>query len=332
MSRDEAPWTPHALHAADRTWAETNCYVDVWIELLHARGLCVEAMLGFTLAVDFEGDQWTFFKPRSADLERLYGLRVEELTVWRDLESHLVRHTEAGRVVLVEVDAFYLPDTEGRDHAVSHAKTTIGVDVIDSSQQTLGYFHNRIRGVLSGADYRGALRIDPAPAASDLDPYCEIVKFGDAPALDEKQQYEEALDLLQTHFDRRPRANPMTRYAEEIDADLEALVGGREDLFDRYAFASIRQAGAAFSLASAHLDWLGRGVAGSDEAEFASWREAAESFEMLSSLSSRLILLMARMAHSGRKRDLSAQLDEMARGWNRGMVAVGRAIGRTGTS
>ena len=29
----------HAIHGEDRIWAETNCYVDLWIELLHALGL-----------------------------------------------------------------------------------------------------------------------------------------------------------------------------------------------------------------------------------------------------------------------------------------------------
>ncbi|MBE7204408.1 MAG: DUF1839 family protein, partial [Parafilimonas terrae] len=70
------PYVPHALHDAGRDWPETNCYVDLWIELLHGRGLVPEAMLGFTLRQDFEGDQFTFFKPPTGDIERLYGLEV----------------------------------------------------------------------------------------------------------------------------------------------------------------------------------------------------------------------------------------------------------------
>ena len=31
-------WVPHRLHGPDRMWPETNCYVDLWIELLHALG------------------------------------------------------------------------------------------------------------------------------------------------------------------------------------------------------------------------------------------------------------------------------------------------------
>ena len=56
------------IHRADRDWAETNCYVDIWIELLHAWGFEPIAALPFTFGIDFEGDQWTFYKPPLADL------------------------------------------------------------------------------------------------------------------------------------------------------------------------------------------------------------------------------------------------------------------------
>ncbi len=35
---DPQAYTPHALHAAERMWPETNCYVDLWIEVLSAFG------------------------------------------------------------------------------------------------------------------------------------------------------------------------------------------------------------------------------------------------------------------------------------------------------
>jgi Domain of unknown function (DUF1839) len=60
----------HALHDESRDWPETNCYVDLWIELFAARGFAPEAALGFTLT-DFEGDQFTFFKFPLQDLEAL---------------------------------------------------------------------------------------------------------------------------------------------------------------------------------------------------------------------------------------------------------------------
>ena len=50
-------------------WPEKNCYADLWIGFLHTLGLEPLAMLPFTVAVDFEGDQWTFFKPPQGSCE-----------------------------------------------------------------------------------------------------------------------------------------------------------------------------------------------------------------------------------------------------------------------
>ena len=78
---DPGNYQRHVIHAQERQWAETNCYVDVWIELLHAWGFEPIAALPFTLAIDFEGDQWTFFKFPHADLYSLFGLDVQELQI-----------------------------------------------------------------------------------------------------------------------------------------------------------------------------------------------------------------------------------------------------------
>src|SRR5258706_11806662 len=100
----------HAIHGEERTWAETNCYTDLLIEMLHGMGHDPAAMLPFTLAVDFEGDQWTFFKPPANDILDLYGLDIQELAIWKPLAEHVVEQVAAGRPVLVELDSFYLPD------------------------------------------------------------------------------------------------------------------------------------------------------------------------------------------------------------------------------
>ena len=39
---------PHPLHGLERNWPETNCYVDLWIEVLHADGREPTAALAFT--------------------------------------------------------------------------------------------------------------------------------------------------------------------------------------------------------------------------------------------------------------------------------------------
>ena len=82
LTLDPTSYQRHRLHTQERNWAETNCYVDLWIELLHAWGFEPLAAMPFTLAIDFEGDQWTFFKFPLADLWELDGLDVQELAIW----------------------------------------------------------------------------------------------------------------------------------------------------------------------------------------------------------------------------------------------------------
>ena len=38
LGLDPASYRSHALHDSGRTYVETNCYTDILIELLHARG------------------------------------------------------------------------------------------------------------------------------------------------------------------------------------------------------------------------------------------------------------------------------------------------------
>jgi len=132
----------HSLHGQDAVWVEKNCYGDVWIELLHALKLEPLAVLPFTLAVDFEGDQWTFFKPSQEELRDLYGIDVQELTVWRPLIEHAIEHLSTGKLISTEADAFWLPDTVGTDYRLKHSKTTILLANLDVDARQLGYFHN----------------------------------------------------------------------------------------------------------------------------------------------------------------------------------------------
>ena len=94
-----AGYLPHALHGAAALWQEKNCYVDLWIELLCALRLDPHALWPCTVALDFEGDQWTFFKPPHGELRALYGIDVQELTIWRPLSEHAIEHLSAGRML-----------------------------------------------------------------------------------------------------------------------------------------------------------------------------------------------------------------------------------------
>src|SRR5262245_9076583 len=89
----------HELHREPRAWLETNCYVDLWIELLSALGLEPRAMLSPALRVDFEGDQWTLFKPGADDLRFLYGIEIAELQLWDQGARQLIEQLSRGRIV-----------------------------------------------------------------------------------------------------------------------------------------------------------------------------------------------------------------------------------------
>ena len=58
-----ATYEPHPLHAAERNWTETNCYVG-HVDRGPARpgSRSGGRRRPFTLSTDFEGDQWTLFK------------------------------------------------------------------------------------------------------------------------------------------------------------------------------------------------------------------------------------------------------------------------------
>ena len=122
---------------------------------LAALGHDPHAMLGFTVIQDYEGDQASFFKVEAADLERLYGLRLAELSIFDRLEAHVVEQAKRGRIVVVEVDGHWLPDTQGVSYRLTHPKTTIGVAAIDTDAREIVYFHNSGLYRLSGEDYDG---------------------------------------------------------------------------------------------------------------------------------------------------------------------------------
>lgn len=308
-----ATYQRHALHAEGRVWVEKNCYVDLWIELLHALRMKPEACLGFTLAVDFEGDQWTFFKPSHAELWKLYGVDVQELTVWRPLIDHAVEHLAAGKWVSTEADAYWMPDTAGTDYRSQHTKTTIVLNDIDVEAQRLGYFHNAGYFELQGEDFVKTFRLDaPKDDPAFMPFFAELVRIDRAAGRDEAVLRAMARGLLAEHLARRPASNPVERFARRFDADLPQLQSAGLPTYHRWAFAGIRQLGAAFELAAAHLAWL-------DDKAFA---EAITAFHMIASGNKALILKAARAVNSGRALDARPILEEMSRAWDAGFDAL----------
>jgi hypothetical protein len=228
--------------------------VDLWIELLNALGYQPEAALGFTVTQDFEGDQFTFFKFPPEDLAKLYGLRVQELAIFDRVETHSLEQLQRGRLVLVEVDSFYLPDTRGTSYQNTHGKTTIAINHLDTEQRHLHYFHNAGYFKLEGADYDGIFRAEVSDAAAALFPYVEFVKR--APAESREISLDAALQLLRHHLAVRPKHNPLRAFQQAFPAHAEQLAQRPMEFFHLYAFNTLRQIGANFELLSSHLNWL----------------------------------------------------------------------------
>jgi hypothetical protein len=257
---DPATYVPHPLHRAERLWPESNCYVDLWIEVLHNAGAEPLAAAPFVFGADLEGDQWTFFKFPLADLEALFGITVFELNIYRPLIAHLGEQLSLARTAIVEVDGFFLPDTAGTSYHAEHVKTSIAVQAIDPVRRRLGYFHNAGYYELTGDDFAGVFRLEGHLTDPEyLPPYVEVAKLVQGPAPSRDVLVKRSLSLLRAHLHRRPTTNPFRRYAARFSDDVTALTGRPLDCFHKYAFATLRQCGAAFELGGAYLRWLQEG-------------------------------------------------------------------------
>jgi hypothetical protein len=278
LKLDPAAWKPQALHSGERVWLETNCYIDVWAELLPALGHPAEAALAFTVRQDFEGDHFTFFKFPLEDLEALFGLAVQELAIYDSLEGHTLEQLGRGRPVLIEVDSHWLPDA-GPSYRKTHGKTTVAAIAIDPAARRFGYFHNTGYHVLSGEDYDGLFR---QPATTDaLFPYVEFVK-PDGNTLEGAALVEGSLKLLRRHLAHRPSSNPVSAWRSAMPEHLKRLAARDMEFFHLYAFNLPRQLGANFEMLGTYLDWLGaNGQTGLDESAAAARRiaEAAKAVQ-----------------------------------------------------
>ncbi len=245
----------HALHAPTRSYSESNCYSDVIIELLHARGLEPLAMFGHIVRMDFEGDQWTFFKPPPEDLERLFGVDIHEMQPYRPLPTQIAEQLSRDRTLIVELDSWYLPDTAATSYRADHVKSSVAADAIDPAAEVLHYFHGPALWQLSGEDYRGALRLDELDPEV-LPPYTELVRFDAGAPLAGDPLRAAARELLAGHLRRRPATNPFAVFGERLVAELPELLAGDLNTFHAYAFATVRMAGSAFEIMGDHARWL----------------------------------------------------------------------------
>jgi hypothetical protein len=310
----------HTLHDEDRLWVEKNCYVDVFIEMLHALRLEPLAAMGFCAAIDFEGDNFTFFKPQHDELRDLFGVDVQEMNVWRPLLDHAREHLAAGKFISTEADSFWLPDTAGTDYRRNHVKTTIILADLDPEARRLGYFHNAGYYELGGEDFERTFRVGAAPDPLFLPLFAELVRIDRLIRRPAGELARRALSNLARHLDRRPAENPIRRFGVRFASDLPQLQEIGLQHYHAWAFATTRQLGAAMELLSAHLRWLGTvgGVGALEEpaAELFAVSETAKAF----------ILKAARAVNSKKPLDVTATFDGMAQAWERGLAMMAQRV------
>jgi hypothetical protein len=313
LSLTAATFVPHPVHAGERNWSETNCYVDVWFEVLHALGVEPLAGSAFTLSCDFEGDQWTFFKFPPEDLRSLFGIDVAEMNVWRPVVDHVEEQLSFGRLCTVEGDAWFLPDTRGVSYRSDHVKTTIVPASLDRSTRSLGYFHNSGYYELDGDDFDGLFRAGDHEDPAALPPYVERIRL-DRIRRHDPDLIGRVVALTAEHLGRRPMDNPIVRMGDRLRADLPWLVSQDLEEFHRYAFGLCRQCGASTELAADFLEWLG-------ERDGPGVADAVTGFRQVAEGAKRLQFALARVVR-GRSVDFDATLADMAAHWDTAMQAL----------
>ncbi|HLP70396.1 MAG TPA: DUF1839 family protein [Rhizobium sp.] len=312
---DPTGYKPHALHASERMWPETNCYVDLWIEVLASLGLTPEAMLGFTLTQDFEGDQFTFFKVPLEDLEGLYGIRCTELAIFDTAEAHVAEQIARGRLCLVEMDSFFMPDTRGVGYRQEHGKTTVAINRLDPASCSMDYFHNGGFFHVEGDDFDGLFHRQASHEELPFLPYTEFAKFPEK-RTDECTTREVATALIRHHFARRPSANPIAAFAEVFPTQVEAIAERPFGFFHKYAFNTLRQVGANFELLASHLEWLLPEATGDERQQALKISETAKSVQFQ----------LARAVARRKFEPLAGALAPAAEAWDSLMEGLGKQL------
>jgi hypothetical protein len=321
LGLDSATYAPHALHDPARPWQETNCYVDLWIEALHGLGLEPTAALPFTLGLDFEGDQYTFYKFPLPDLQFLYGIEVQELNIWRPLVTHAEEQVAMGRLFMPEVDSWFLPDTQGVSYRREHVKSSIAVQHIDTVARVLGYFHGPGYHTLSGEDFAGVFRMEAdlrGPAT--LPPFAEIAKLGGLVHHTPVELVRRSLTLLRHHLANRPRQSPVRAHRDKLEADIAWLRDEPIDIFHQYAFATVRQLGSCYGLTATYLHWLeANGETG--------LTTAIEACDSIAATSKTLQFKLARVVTYRKDADLAELFDRLESSWDLVMAELGQRYG-----
>lgn len=225
----------------------------------------------------------------------------------------MLEQISRGRLCLLEMDSFYLPDTRGLTYGTEHGKTTVAINRLDMAGRKMDYFHNGGFFSLSGEDFDGIFQHHLTGQDPPFLPYTEFAKFP-AGKPDMSTIRAEAERLLRRHFARRPDNNPVRAFANVFPAQAKALAEREFAFFHKYAFNTLRQMGANFELLASHLIWLGRG-------------EQAVHAEKIAETAKSSQFLLARALARKKFEPLATALDPAAEAWDLLMTGLATELG-----
>ena len=275
--------------------------------------------------------------PELASRAGLAGVRVDlsvrgdvrlpdgvELSVYRPLSEHAATQLCRGRIPVLEADAYFLPDAV-TTYRRAHGKTTIAVVGVDAAARTVRYLHNSGCFTADGEDFDGLFRVGAAVPAEDvLAPYLESAKLSGLRRAGREELVRAAVARTAEHMSRPGRDAAMDSFVHEFPAAVAAIARGDLTRFDGYAFATLRQLGAACALGARFVRWLDTAAAlGTDD--------AAAALDALSQCAKRLILKAARCVATGRALDGQATFDEMTTNWRQVGDRIRAAVGPAAT-
>jgi hypothetical protein len=146
-----------------------------------------------------------------------------------------------------------------------------------------------------------------------LPPYTEIVKLDGLVPRTDAEVTTRALSLARQYIARRPLRNPIALHRDRFAADLAWLRSSETPgLFHQYAFATFRQAGSCFEVASSFLQWLdSRGEQG--------LTGPIAQFDEISKTAKAMQFKLARAVQLKRDVDFAGAFDSMVGAWDSAM-------------
>ena len=144
-----------------------------------------------------------------------------------------------------------------------------------------------------------------------LPPYAAFVKRRSSVTLAGDELVQASLRVLRRQLPLLPEANPFSNFKPRFESDLQWLASEPIETFHQYSFATLRQFGSCYEVASTYLGWLqSQGVS--------QLERPITAFTELSSGAKTMQFQLARAMARKKPMDLSI-LDQMAATWHTAM-------------